>query len=166
MIYVSLLDLISSVIFCQSIPTVEFLIMWFSPTSTSSTQGSILCNPLLPRMQPKGLIWRHASLHWELGFWLLCSHTWNLTILAIFHIWKYVECKHMICQLAFLVRVFPLKIQKLAFCNILGWFIHSAPAMECLSFLDFDDLHKMQNQFLNWSYPWHRVCCPEWQHYY
>lgn len=166
LIYVSLLDLINSVIFFWSMPTIVFLAMWFSPTSASGTQGSILCNPLLPRMQPRHLIWRHASLHWGLGFWILCGHMWNPTILAIFHIWKCVECNHMICQLAFLVRVFPLKIQKLAFCHMLGWFVHSAPGMDCLSFLESGDLHKTQNQFLNWLYPWHRVCCPEWQHYY
>lgn len=165
LICVNLLGLISSVIFCWSMPTIEFLIMWFSPTSTSGTQGSILCN-LLPRMQSRHLIWRHASLHWGLGFWLLCGHMWNPTILTIFYIWKYVEWNHMICHRAFQLRVCPLKIQKLAFRNMLGWFIRSAPGMDCLSFLDFCDLHKMQNQFLNWSYPRHRFCCAEWQHYY
>jgi len=160
LICVSLLDLISSVIFCWSMPTIEFLIMCFYPSSTSGTQGSILCNLLLPRMQPRHLIWRHASLHWRLGFWFFCGHMWNPTVLTIFHIWKYMECNHMICQLPFLVRVCPLKIQKLTFCNMLGWFIHSAPGMDCLSFLDFGDLHKTQNQFLNWSYPQHKVCCP------
>jgi hypothetical protein len=167
LLYISLLDFINWVIFCWSMQTMKFLIMWFSPTCTSRIQVSTLCNPILPRMQPGHLIWRHPSPRWELGVWILCCHMWSPAILTVFWIWEYVEPIHMISQLAYLVCVCPQKIQKASILQyirlVLSWCIQEWNAWHFWLRVT----HKRtQNKFIHWLHPKGIVCGPEWQRYY